>query len=226
MNIPELADKKIYFDQYWREQPAAIADPRAVQRAEIVYHLLNRSEGRLLDLGCGRGAALGYFARLGFDVIGADISPEMIVFNETRGHKAIFLDLEKDDMPTGFDIVLCLEVLQQLYDPAAFIDRIKNSLSDSSVLAVSFPNEFHIVSRLRLLFGRSHLGHFEHSHIRLFSPGRGRELLQKTGWNILRTWHIPIIPPKWKFLSALFSPLAQFCPSLFALSSIYILRKP
>jgi 2-polyprenyl-3-methyl-5-hydroxy-6-metoxy-1,4-benzoquinol methylase len=224
--MPELADKKIYFDQYWHEQPAAIADPRAVQRAEIVHNLLNRSEGRLLDLGCGRGAAVDYFARLGFDVTGSDISPEMIAFNEARGHKAILLDLEKDNIPAEFNIILCLEVLQQLYDPAALFDRIKNSLSDNSVLAVSFPNEFHIVSRLRLLFGLSHLGHFEHSHIRLFSPERGRELLRKTGWNIIRTRHIPIIPPKWKFLSALFSPLAQFCPSLFALSSVYILRKP
>jgi 2-polyprenyl-3-methyl-5-hydroxy-6-metoxy-1,4-benzoquinol methylase len=224
--MPELIDKKIYFNQYWREQPAAIADPRAEQRAKIVYRLLNRTGGRLLDLGCGRGIALDYFARRGFDVTGSDISPEMIGFNQDRGHRAILLDLEKDNIPGGFDIILCLEVLQQLYDPDKLLRKIKKSLSDDAIFVASFPNEFHLVSRLRLLFGRSHLGHFDHSHIRLFSPARNRELLRQSRWNVIALYHIPIIPPKWRFLSFLFTPLARICPSLFALSSIYVMRKP
>jgi len=86
------------------------------------------------------------------------------------------------------------------------------------------PNEFHIVSRLKILFGFSHLGKFNHSHIRLFTPIRGRELLKNAGLEIIREIHIPIIPPRWKFLSRLFYPLAEVFPSLLAISSIYRAR--
>ncbi len=225
MTMPGVEEKKAYFDRYWQEQPGKTADPRAQQRAEYIYKHLEQKSGTLFDAGCGRGVALGFFAARGYEVSGADISPEMIARLTQEGYNVCLADLEKENPPGKYDIVLCLEVLQQLYDPLSALLRLIESLSTDGELVVSVPNEFHLVSRLRLLFGRSHLGHFNHSHIRLFEPSRDKSLLERTGLRMADCVRISVVPPRWKFLAGISYPLAQLFPSLFALSSIYILRK-
>ena len=225
MNMPILEEKKTYFDNYWREQSTEIADPRGRQRAMAVLSLLDKKSGRLLDVGCGRGIALDFFAYRGFDVTGVDISPEAVNMVKKKGHQAYIIDLERDEIPGKYDFVLCLEVLQQLYDPSKLLNKLKSSLAPNGEMLVSLPNEFHIVSRLRILFGLSHLGDFRHSHIRMFTPSRDRTLFKSADLNIVREICIPIIPPKWKILSTIFKPLTQIFPSLLAISSIYRLKK-
>jgi len=223
--MPGLEEKKTYFDQYWQEQPAETADPRAHQRAEYIYKLLEQKSGTLFDAGCGRGVALGFFADRGYDVGGADIAPLMVAKLVQEGYNVCLADLERGSLPGKYDIVICLEVLQQLYDPLSALLKLKEALNADGEMVVSVPNEFHIVSRLRLLFGRSHLGHYDHSHIRLFAPSRDRSLLDHAGLEIIGSARVAIVPPRWKLLAGIFHPLAQLFPSLFALSSIYILRK-
>lgn len=225
MNMSVLEEKKTYFDNYWRELSTEIADPRAYQRANAVLSLLDKSNGRLLDVGCGRGVVLDFFADRGFDVAGVDISPHAVDIIKKKGHQAHIIDLEHDEISGKYDIILCLEVVQQLYDPPKLLNKLKLSLSPNGEMIVSMPNEFHIVSRLRILFGLSHLGDFHHSHIRIFAPSRDRILFESTDLDIVGKIYIPIIPPKWKILSAIFKPLTQICPSLLAISSIYRLKK-
>ncbi|SYZ74167.1 Methyltransferase type 12 [Candidatus Zixiibacteriota bacterium] len=224
-NMPMLDDRRTYFDTYWQRQPVDVADPRAVQRAGIIYRLLEGKRGKMLDAGCGRGLALDYFAERDYDVTGADISPDAVRLVEQKGHRGFVLDLERETIDGKYNIVLCLEVLQQLFDPEKVLRKLFEVVADDGLLVVSLPNEFHIVSRLRILLGISHLGHFEHSHLHLFSPARNRELLSDPEYVIASQKHIPIIPPRLKILSALFMPLVQWLPSLFALSSIYLVRK-
>jgi len=219
--MPTLEQKKTYFDRYWQEQPEDRTDPRSHQRAEAVHRLLSHPEGRLLDFGCGRGVIMNYFSRAGYDVTGADISPGAVEIARNSGHNAFVFDIEANELNDKYDVILCLEVLQQLHNPAKAVGRIKKALNPYGELVISVPNEFHLVSRLKLLFGKSHLGHFHHSHIRLFSPKRDRELFKKTGLKIKSRKHISIVPPRWKTLARIFDSLAQVFPSLLAISSIY-----
>lgn len=219
-----LENKKRYFDNYWREQPAEIADPRSLERAAVVESLLRHKEGRLLDVGCGRGLALEYFAYRGYDAVGADISPEAVEALESRGFECRLYDIEADSLSEKFEIILCLEVLQQLYDPKTALESIRAALAEGGELVISVPNEFHLVSRLKFLLGRSHLGHFDHSHIRLFSPRRARELFAGTGLKVMRKSDISIAPPRWKWLAVLCRPLARLLPSLFSISTVYVLE--
>ncbi len=223
--MPALKEKQTYFDTYWQSQPTAVTDPRALERARLIHRLLLGKRGKMLDAGCGRGLALDYFSERGYDVIGADISPEAVRLVEQKGHPAFLLDLEKDDINGKYNIILCLEVLQQLCDPVKALHKLLGALTDDGLLVVSLPNEFHIVSRLRLLLGISHLGHFDHSHLRLFSPARGRDLLSRLPFRFETKKHISIIPPRRKILSAVFNPMTQLLPSLLALSSVYLVRK-
>ncbi len=214
-------EKKVYFDRYWQNQRPEKTDSRSLERSEYVWQMMNRTEGSLLDVGCGRGVILGYFAAHGFDVTGIDISPDSVRAAEKKGYKAAIVDLETDNIAGSFDVIICLEVLQQVYDPVSVLKKLADALADDGEMIISLPNEFHIVSRLKLMLGRSHLGHFDHSHIRLFSPPRNRELFEKAGLKISGKAHISIVPPGWRFLSRLFRHLASAFPSFFALSSVY-----
>jgi SAM-dependent methyltransferase len=223
--MPTLEEKKVYFNQYWQNQPTDLTDPRTIQRARHISELLEKKGGRLLDVGCGRGITIEFFKGRGYDVTGADISPDMIAMAQERGYRAFLLDLEKDNIRGRYEVILCLEVLQQLYDPLSALTKLNDSLTEEGELAVSIPNEFHIVSRLGVLFGKSHLGHYDHSHIRLFSPRRGEDLFFRAGLRIVKERHISIAPPRWKVLSAIMGPLTRLFPSLLAISSTYILKK-
>jgi len=218
-------EKKSYFDQYWRQQPVETADPRAVQRAEAVFGLMRKREGRLLEVGCGRGVVLDFFARRGFDVTGSDISPEAVALVDRKGYSSFVHDLEADDILDRYEIILCLEVLQQVHNPVAVLEKLKGALSDNGEMIVSLPNEFHLVSRLRVLTGSSHLGHFEHSHIRLFTPNRDRRLFAQAGLEIEEMVYLSIVPPRMKTPERLCRPLCAWWPALFALSSVYRVRE-
>jgi len=220
-----LDDKKQYFDRYWHRQPAEVADQRTYQRVQAGHHLLRQKSGSLLDIGCGRGGALEYFARAGFEVTGIDISPESVARAGERGFRAFVHDIEETDIAGHYDVILCLEVLQQLFDPLRALRRMKAALKENGELIVSLPNEFHLVARLRLLLGRSHLGHFDHSHIRLFTPPRDRELFDQAGLKITDCRFMPLAPPRWGRLAEMTNGLARLRPSLWALSSIYRLGR-
>jgi 2-polyprenyl-3-methyl-5-hydroxy-6-metoxy-1,4-benzoquinol methylase len=220
-----LDEKKTYFDEYWLAQSEAKTDPRSRQRAEYVMELLQKKSGRLLDVGCGRGLIMDYFGSRGFEVSGIDISPKAVHAVREKGYEAHLLDIEQEEFDGRYDIILCLEVLQQLHDPAKALTRLATIVEDGGELVVSLPNEFHIVSRLELLFGMSHIGDYRHSHIRLFSPARCEDLFREAGLMIVGRRFVPIIPPKWKFLSTMFKNPTELWPSFLALSLIYSLKK-
>lgn len=223
--VPTLEEKQIYFDEYWRSQPDSETDPRALQRAHLAYRLLSGKAGRLLDLGCGRGVALDYFESLGYEVTGADVSREIITMISRNGIRAQILDIERDEPYEKYDIILCLEVLQQLYYPVRALKRLKDALEDDGEMIVAVPNEFNIFARLKILLGLSMPGNYDHSHIRLFTPRRDKELFEKVNLEIAGRIYVPPISPGWKFLTRLLMPLTRIFPSLLAASSIYKLRK-
>lgn len=76
-----------------------------------------RKEGRLLDLGCGRGEALAVFARHGLKVHGIDASAEMVAICRDKGLSAEHGDLfaALASFPDGsFDAVVSYHVIEHL----------------------------------------------------------------------------------------------------------------
>ena len=222
--MPVLEDKQTFFDQFWKTQSETVVDARSLQRAEIIETSLRNREGTLLDIGCGRGLILEYFNYRGYETVGADISPEMVQMLSERGFECRLLDIEKDKIGEKFDVVLCLETLQHLFDPKTALRKAAAAVKPSGELVVSLPNEFHIVARIKFLLGLSHLGHFNHWHIRLFTPKRAHQLFEQLNLKVTKETAIAIVPPRWKFLAKLFRPMAQVMPSLFSLSNVYFLE--
>lgn len=223
--LSNTEEKKEYFNRYWQTRHLASADARSIQRADLVSALLNPDKGeKILDVGCGRGLLLKRLCRIGFHVSGCDISSETIGILVGEGYNVFLCDLENDPLPRKYDVILCLEVLQQVFDPIRLLEKLKSGLYRGGRLIVSVPNEFHLPSRLKLLGGRSHLGHFDESHLRLFSPVRAIEMFDRAGLTVERMFPVPIIPTGWTGVQTIGRTLARLHPGLFSLSQIYALR--
>ena len=134
---------------------------------------------RVLDYGCGIGSDGMALARAGFRVAFADFNNPSTTFLrwrlERRGLDAPVYDIDADEIPPGFDAVVCFDVIEHVEDPHAFLDRLE---SLASVVAVNFlepdPDDTHLHRPLpiddllararskgllhyRLHHGRSHL---------------------------------------------------------------------
>ena len=120
----------------------------------------------LLDAGCGEGETL---ARLGgslpLRVAAVDIGAEAVDFTAERFPAVEVARHSIDDLPFAdgsFDLVICLEVLEHLPNPAAAIDELARVASEHVVVSVPHEPWFRIGSLLRGSYVRSLGNHPEH----------------------------------------------------------------
>ena len=97
-----------------------------------------------LDVGCGAGLLAEPLARLGAQVTGLDASAELIV--AARDHAAKvglaidYRDCELKELEGEFDLITCMEVIEHVADPAAFVKALAKRLAPNGLLILSTPN--------------------------------------------------------------------------------------
>ena len=99
-----------------------------------------RGENRLLDIGCGNGATLSVYRRLGWRTRGIDVSPQAAAACRRRGltvHQGTVFDA-----PFGaeFDLVLLSHVIEHVREPIAMLQRAAGFLAPGGAMVVSTPN--------------------------------------------------------------------------------------
>ncbi|HEY6049114.1 MAG TPA: bifunctional 2-polyprenyl-6-hydroxyphenol methylase/3-demethylubiquinol 3-O-methyltransferase UbiG [Sphingomicrobium sp.] len=136
-----------------------------------------------LDVGCGAGLLAEPLARLGAKVTGLDASPEVIVV--AREHAAamgLAIDYRAgpvEELEGRFDLVTCMEVIEHVADPAAFLKALAKRLAPGGLLILSTPNATSW-SRLMMItigegFGSIPKG--THDFDKFIGPDRMRSLL-------------------------------------------------
>lgn len=215
------AAKQEYFDRYWITRDFLRTDRRTMERAQQIWPRLSRRAGRALDVGCGRGLFAAFLEEQGLMVEGIDISPQAVELTKERGIPAFLLDLETQPPLGTYELIFCLEVLQQVRDPLAVLTRLAGSLAPGGELVVSVPNEFHLVRRLNVLFGRVDFGGPEDSHLRLFTPRRAEALLEAAQLAIHTRANCSIVPPQFSLAARAGRAAASLWPGGLALSTIY-----
>ena len=105
---------------------------------------------RILDVACGSGWLSEYFARLGYDVTGIDISPQLIQICEDRiralpplvDHETpircrfIVHDIELAALPEKFDAIICYDAMHHLEDAGSALRHIRSMLPLGGLLFV------------------------------------------------------------------------------------------
>jgi 2-polyprenyl-3-methyl-5-hydroxy-6-metoxy-1,4-benzoquinol methylase len=149
--------------------------------------LLPLNCGRVLEIGCGSGATLGWLRQQhqAESTVGVEIAAEAAGKARSFADEVHCLDFERHDLPGGakkFDLVLCLDVLEHMVDPWAVVDRLATRyLETGGTLIVSLPNVRHYSVVLPLLFiGRwnyEDAGLLDRTHLRFFTKASASALL-------------------------------------------------
>lgn len=118
--------------------------------ASMAYALALPSGARILDVGCGSGWLCEYFARLGYEMTGLDLSPEMIAIARDRVSKIpygadhetelrcrfLVHDIETAALADRFDAVLCYDALHHFEDENAVLANISTMIAPGGQLFV------------------------------------------------------------------------------------------
>lgn len=120
-----------------------------VRRARVL-ELLPAKLGKVLDVGCGPGVMAESVAERGGEMLGVDLSPEMV--NEAR---AKFKDFPNTSFEVGnvealelpdesFDQVICMAVVEYLDSPSKMLFEIARVLRPNGLALITVPKRIHI----------------------------------------------------------------------------------
>ncbi|MBN1965882.1 MAG: methyltransferase domain-containing protein [Anaerolineae bacterium] len=145
------------YDVYWdikAGKKMGVLSPFRRARADVFIRILPQG-AKVLDLGCGDGAVLGYLVeKRGIDAYGLDISQQAVDFCRAQG---LHVDLADINQPIGrdvadhYDAIIMSEIIEHIPDPERLLDSLRDR---ADLLIVSIPNTGFYQHRLRLLLGR------------------------------------------------------------------------
>jgi 2-polyprenyl-3-methyl-5-hydroxy-6-metoxy-1,4-benzoquinol methylase len=187
----------------------------------------------ILDVGCGLGILDGELAEMGHSVTGLDVFGPTV---EPQSWKFISADIN-NEWPVeqgNFDLVICTDVSEHIYDPAHVLEEAQRVLKPNGELVFGVPNHFDLRQRFRTLFGKG-IMHWDtiqyeetawdYAHIRFFTHKELTEKFIKLGWHIdaaqLNFMGAGIVPGTLPdFIKIL---LLKLWPGLFSGKFIYLL---
>ena len=168
--------------------------------------LLPAQAGVVLEVGCGAGATLQWLQQSGraTRTVGIELFPEAAqrargrIDELLQGNAETLLsapssapstaDLMAQLAPASFDLVLCLDVLEHMTDPWAFVTRMQALMKPGAVLIASIPNVRHLRVVLPLLLaGRwryEDSGILDRTHLRFFTHGSAMALMSPPGLRV------------------------------------------
>jgi len=160
-----------------------------------------------LDVGCGAGLLAEPLSRLGAAVTGLDASPELIA--AAREHaRAIGLEIdyragELFELEGQFDLITCMEVVEHVADPAAFVAALAKRLAPEGLLILSTPNATRWSKLLTITIseGLGRIPKGTHDFDKFVSPERVKALLSDAALKCLDVEGIAWSPTRGLHLS-------------------------
>lgn len=130
------------------------------RRIQTLISLLPKPKQRVLDVGCAEGTFAILLSKLGYDVVGVDISSRFVkkarklAKKEGAGARFYIANVEEDlDIQNGkFDVVVMTEVLEHLISPTKALRNIWNVLKQDGIAIISVPNVLNPVRIVANLF--------------------------------------------------------------------------
>lgn len=200
----------------------------------LVAACLRSSPRSVLDLGCGRGFLLSAVHRELPDArcIGVEVSESAADGLRGTGIEVYVQDVtgRLPASDASIDLVVMGELIEHVVDPDACIDEIRRVLVPGGTLIVTTPNLASWLNRALLFFGvqpvftetstRKKYGHWlgilgerkanTQGHLKLFTLGALRELLDDLGFDVVKT-------EGYKFYVLAEHPLTDLLESVFRL---------
>ncbi|WP_347246872.1 bifunctional 2-polyprenyl-6-hydroxyphenol methylase/3-demethylubiquinol 3-O-methyltransferase UbiG [Thermomonas sp.] len=101
-----------------------------------------------LDVGCGGGLLSEALAKAGANVTAIDLAPNLLKVARLHGlesgikvgYRQVAVDVLADELPAGFDVITCMEMLEHVPDPGAIVEACARLLKPGGRLFLSTLN--------------------------------------------------------------------------------------
>lgn len=161
--------------------------------AERVSHLAKHVVGRkVLDAGCGGGAYVHLLSGEGFDVTGLDKYDDFLRVARDKGLMGTYVQGDVTAIPfpdDTFDCTFCFDVLEHVDDKRAIRELARVT---SQRIIVVVPREDRSLQQFSLAL----IHYTDHTHLRYYTEGSLRELLQEIDYSTLSIYPELIVPAK------------------------------
>ncbi len=161
---------------------------------------------RVLDAGCGNGNLSARIAAQGFAVSAFDASTSGVEHAQ-RAFPGVHFRVASayDDLRTQFDNVfdacVCVEVIEHLYDPRAFVSRVCEVLRPGGLFVVTTPYHGYLKNLALAITGGMddhYSALWDGGHIKFWSRSTLTTLLQEHGFRVIRFEGAGRVPLLWK----------------------------
>ncbi len=185
--------KNIYKGMYSKDVLHLTLNPRIKSMLAMIDSLRLRNKN-ILDIGCYDGTLLGQIKNKKNNFYGVEASDYGVRECKKKGikTKSFFCD-DKTRLPfedNFFDLVVCGEIIEHVYDTDFFLDNISKVLKMNGKLILSTPNIASLGRRIMLLMGINPIIEVSPNkpessgHIRYFTFETIQELLVERGFVI------------------------------------------
>lgn len=156
---------------------------------------------RLFEIGCGNGATAAYLNSVGYDITGIDPSSDGIkIANSAYPNLNLYAGSTEEDLRSKyglFDAVLSLEVVEHVYSPKLFAERVRSLLMPGGIAIISTPYHGYAKNLALALSGKLD-GHFtalwEGGHIKFWSRRTLGELFRAVSMREARFERVGRVP--------------------------------
>lgn len=155
-----------------------------------------------LDVGCGAGLMCEPLARLGAAVTGVDAAPENIaVARDHAAGQGLAIDYvcgEVAALEARYDLVTCMEVIEHVADPGAFVTALSERLAEGGLMILSTPNrtQFSRLAMITLGEGLGQIPRGTHDWDKFVTPEELAAMLGEAGLGVVERRGIAFSPGK------------------------------
>jgi 2-polyprenyl-3-methyl-5-hydroxy-6-metoxy-1,4-benzoquinol methylase len=156
--------------------------------------------GRVLDVGCGAGPGLRYFAARGAEAVGVDLGHYPLVETQRLAPAARLAQGDVGrNLPFAdkrFDLLLLSELIEHIEDERPLLAECYRVLRQGGALVITTPNLWDIRRALAPVTGHVWTGDTDPTHCNMFTPSRLAAALRAAGFRQVR-WRTGIKPMHW-----------------------------
>jgi 2-polyprenyl-3-methyl-5-hydroxy-6-metoxy-1,4-benzoquinol methylase len=171
-------------------------------RIDMALQMIPGSAQHVLDFGCGLGAASKLLAAAGHRVVGDDISAPAIQHAQTAVPAGTFITIDSEThipLPdASFDVCLCTEVIEHLFDVQGFLGETHRLLVHDGLLLVTAPYHGWVKNLFIVTFRFERHFNPMGGHIRFFSQRSLTQCLLASRFQVEATQGIGRMWPLWK----------------------------
>lgn len=175
------------------------SDPYSSHSQITKYFSDKKLDGcRILDLGVGDSSIVKWLHERGCIIDAVELDKTSAEHAKPFCRNVIVGDLDNIKtikLADDYDYIIAADVLEHLRAPEVVLSYLKRALKRKGVLVVSLPNVANIYVRLNILVGRFPYhtkGILDHTHLHFYTRSTARDMLKKSGWDILEESVTPI----------------------------------